>query len=80
VQSYLLTVERALLIAPHQSSTRKPDILVENRDFLPNPPAFEGGGVPSEYCHNVWYGVQGVATDGEKNGRCVYSFRQNTRT
>jgi len=44
VQSYLLTLERALLIAPHQSSTRKPDILVENRDFLPNPPAFEGGG------------------------------------
>ena len=36
----------------------EPDIGSESR-FLPTPPAFDApvrGGVPSEHCHDVWYG------------------------
>jgi len=44
--------------------------------FLPQ------SGEPSEYCHNVLFGVPKMVwlPDGEKVWRCDYSFPQNTRT
>jgi len=51
-----------VLITPSRSQrwqhARKLDIGSESQ-FLPTTPAFDaavGGGIPSEYCHDVWYG------------------------
>jgi len=50
----------------------KPDIKSESR-FLPTPHAFDApakwGGVPPEYCYNIWYGKIRMVwlPEGEKN-------------
>jgi len=49
-----------MTVTLHQSSMPKPVTSRESR-ILPTSPAFDapvrrGGGVTSEYCHNVWYG------------------------
>ena len=63
----------------------KPDIGLESR-FLPTPPAFDapvrGGGVPSEYCHAVWYGkLEWLGYPiVKKFRRYLYLFWHNVRT
>jgi len=50
---------------------------------LPTTPAFDALESPSEYCYNIgvekleWYRAI-IILDGEKIGRYVYSYRQNT--
>jgi len=82
---YYSTVDRVLLIAPHQSSIRKRDIGRESRLFAypmhlhSTPPLWR---FSREYCHSVWYGKlewRGYPKV-KKVWRYVYSFRQNTWT
>ena len=84
VASYVAAGQVLSIRRRRTSRPVKPDIGSESR-FLLTPPAFDAPvrGVPSEYCHAVWYGKK-LEWLGylmmKKFRRYVYSFWQNART